>query len=101
MRERGRETEVGERMNGASKIGRERRGEKEDERMLERESTSRREGSQETEVERGKMDCREFVGDGEKTKEKIKPERSSGERTRARVRGRFREKIGDGNKAKR
>ena len=37
MREEGRETEVGERMNGASKIGRERGGEKEDERTLGRE----------------------------------------------------------------
>ena len=30
-RERGRETEIGERMTDASKIGREKRGEKEDE----------------------------------------------------------------------
>ena len=37
MREEGRETEVGERMNGVSKIGRERGGEKEDERTLGRE----------------------------------------------------------------
>ena len=44
MRERGRETEAGERMNGASKIGREQRGEKEDECMHERESTCRRAG---------------------------------------------------------
>ena len=37
MREEGRETEARERMNDASKIGRERRGEKEDERTLGRE----------------------------------------------------------------
>ena len=67
-------------MNDASKIGRERRGEKEDERTRERESIGKREGSRETKIERGKMDWREFEGDGEKTKEKRKPKRSSRER---------------------
>ena len=58
MRERGRETEAKERMNDASRIGRERRGEREDECILEREGTGRREGSRGTKVKRVKMDSR-------------------------------------------
>ena len=62
-------------MNDTSKIGREQRREKEDKRTRERESTVRREGSRETEIERVKTDCHEFREDGEETKEKRKPKR--------------------------
>ena len=70
MRKRGRETEVAERMNDARKIGREQRGEREDECTLEREGTGRREGSRETKMERGKMGSRKFGKTERKRKRK-------------------------------
>ena len=83
-------------MNDASKIGREQKGEREDECMLEREGTCRREGSWETKMERAKTSSRKFGKMERKQKRKEIMEMSLGERMRARVRGRFREKIGYG-----